>query len=282
MSDRCEECYRPIKERAVIAFEKRFHAECFVCAVCKKSFPDGKYVPYKNKPYCRSDYEKLCRKCEKVITSGSTVFSGEMYHIGCLKCSLCRTSLLEGDAYELDGAPYCKSDYQLEMRIHNRDSNNSSTKVKSSDSSQHTGALKAAPSTEGKESQHISSSSSSSSQKCEYCGDPVDGKKLIHGLSVYHGACFKCSSCFNPIPIEEEFSQGKFGILCSNCSRRSCSVCKKVIAPEDNEIEYSGDKMHADCLKCSTCHRVLNPKETYQFRLKTYCLRDYSAARIAK
>eukprot|EP01103_Thecamoeba_quadrilineata_P003028 TRINITY_DN12862_c0_g1_i1.p1 TRINITY_DN12862_c0_g1~~TRINITY_DN12862_c0_g1_i1.p1 ORF type:complete len:281 (-),score=32.07 TRINITY_DN12862_c0_g1_i1:58-900(-) len=279
MAERCDECYRPIKERAVIALDKRFHPDCFVCTVCKKPFSDGRYVPHKNRPYCRTDYEKLCTKCDKVISSGSMIFNGEKFHVGCLKCNLCRKTLLDGEVFEIDSNPFCKSDYDLESRLHNRENSSSKTRaseVQTGSSKISSSSAKAAPSSEAKEDRNTSSCSV---QKCEYCGEPVSDKKLIRGLRAYHEDCFKCSSCFNPIQTED-FTQGKFGIVCSSCSAKTCSVCKNVIGSEDKEIEFCGDKMHADCLKCTTCHRVLNPKDSYQFRLKPYCMRDYSAAKL--
>jgi len=70
MAEKCDECFRPIKERKILAMDKCFHPECFVCTHCKKAFADGKYMENKNKPYCKFCFNKLCEKCNKVIALG--------------------------------------------------------------------------------------------------------------------------------------------------------------------------------------------------------------------
>jgi len=237
-------------------------------------------------------------------------------HTSCFKCSLCRKQLADGEFFELEGKAYCKSDYELEKRLSNRDKKASQDNITRSSSSSSSSSSNTNPTTTtkvipastkaaagfGSSSSNTSSSkifenddevvidviqnkksdsSSSSSQKCEYCGEPIEGKRMNFGMRVYHEACFKCSNCFSPIPPEDEFKQGKLGIVCLKCSSRACSVCKQVIAEEETPHEFYGEKMHLKCFKCYKCNCVLDPKNSYEFRRKPYCLRDYSAARVS-
>jgi len=302
-----------ITDKTILALDKKFHEDCFRCAHCKKPFPGGKHIPHKGKAFCRTDYERLCPKCDKVVVSGAAEFGGKRYHKDCLKCSLCRKAVGdEGDCYELDGKPFCKTDYDLEIRIAKKTGGGGGGAAKrepslssfssSSSSSDSNTVTKALPTStrstasssssapkvafDLKEDRDEPSSSSSSSSsgplpKCEYCGEPVEGRRMNFASKVYHDSCFKCSSCFTPIPADADFTQGKFGIVCLKCRSMECTVCKGVIPEGETPVEFYGDKMHAKCFKCSKCKCVLNPKESYEFRRKPYCLRDYSAARVA-
>jgi len=283
--ERCEECMRPIKDRSTIAMDKRFHPECFVCTHCKKPFPDGKFIPHKGKPYCRSDFANMCLKCDKVITSGYIEFEQEKYHPACFKCHLCRKSLAESEFFELDGKPYCKSDYELEKRLSSKKDNKKDVlepakpeQTKSSSAS----SVSIVPAPSKRKEEDDPPISSGYGPKCDYCGETVEGRRLNHANKVYHEECFKCSACFSPISPDSEFTFGKFGIVCLKCNSRTCSVCKGVIPPEETPFEKNGNKMHAKCFQCTTCKCVLNPKEAYEFRLKPYCMPHYSAARVMK
>jgi len=271
---------------------------------CKKQFIGGKYFPHNGQPYCRSDFENLCVKCDKVIADGDMkTFKGLNYHASCIRCALCRKSLATEKIFELNDKPYCKSDFDLESRISSKGkSRSSSSSLLSSDppsstttstasantSSYTTSAVVVSNKSTSTRSEPPPPSSTSSSslnqplQKCEYCGEEIQGKKIEIGVKMYHDACWKCSACFTPIPADAEFKQGKHGIICLSCSSRTCSVCHQVIPEGETVVDFHGDKMHANCFRCCKCKCVLTSSTLYELRRQPYCLRDYSSARAAK
>jgi len=139
----------------------------------------------------------------------------------------------------MNGKPYCKSDYDLEKRINKRSAAAATTISTKMNTTINTTTIP------GKERSFSDPAPMREPTPigCDYCGDPVRE----------HGTCLKCAS-------------------------RNCSLCHRIIPPDQNPIELNADQQfHAKCFKCSHCHQVLNPKEFYVVKGEPYCLRDYSS-----
>jgi len=58
----CPGCFRRIgEEEHVLALGAAWHAKCFVCTSCKKSFPDGKFLHRDGKPFCKDHIKGYAR-----------------------------------------------------------------------------------------------------------------------------------------------------------------------------------------------------------------------------
>eukprot|EP00474_Spongospora_subterranea_P008999 CRZ09457.1 hypothetical protein [Spongospora subterranea] len=102
----------------------RFHWECASCSVCGKNAvmdsPESYHIINHNPVsiVCHQDYIQLstiveCPSCKNTIEMGQnrTLVAGTPYHLDCLRCSICQTSLLHRTIYEHNGKLICHSDY---------------------------------------------------------------------------------------------------------------------------------------------------------------------------
>lgn len=55
----CASCQKPIVGRCVVALQKRYHPEHFVCAFCTKQLAKGTFKDNEGKPYCTTCFTKL-------------------------------------------------------------------------------------------------------------------------------------------------------------------------------------------------------------------------------
>ncbi|VDP21513.1 unnamed protein product [Soboliphyme baturini] len=74
----CQECYQVLRQKITCVsckatIEKKafhelggfWHKSCFVCQICRKGFPNNKYYPVMNKPYCSQHAKELMRESSK-------------------------------------------------------------------------------------------------------------------------------------------------------------------------------------------------------------------------
>ncbi|XP_070557778.1 paxillin-like [Ptychodera flava] len=125
---RCEnaKCKKPIVGEIVVALNRKWHRECFVCEKCKKQFKDGSFSVRDGKPYCREDYEKeflggkkkpkKCEGCGKKIKTKWVEALGQPWHCECFVCEKCKEQLfgeIEGSFNRKDDKPYCDKCIEL-------------------------------------------------------------------------------------------------------------------------------------------------------------------------
>ncbi|KAK0410904.1 hypothetical protein QR680_005386 [Steinernema hermaphroditum] len=48
---KCKKCQRFVSETYISAMNHNWHLGCFLCTVCAKPFPGGRFVEYHGKPY---------------------------------------------------------------------------------------------------------------------------------------------------------------------------------------------------------------------------------------
>ncbi|PSN56490.1 hypothetical protein C0J52_08446 [Blattella germanica] len=93
---RCAACNKPIKEKVVVALEREWHEDHFVCSSCGKKLAGANFFEKDGAPYCQSDYNNLfapkCNYCKRPITDAAIMALGEKYHQECFKCSVSATS----------------------------------------------------------------------------------------------------------------------------------------------------------------------------------------------
>jgi paxillin len=85
----CAKCGKPIDDQVVVAMEKKFHTECFVCEDGKHKIGEGEhFYLHFDKVYCPKHFESLftakCDVCKKELDAGYTKQEGKSYHSQCV------------------------------------------------------------------------------------------------------------------------------------------------------------------------------------------------------
>jgi len=233
MSERCGACFKKIDGTYITALNEIWHPDCFVCEHCKKPFPNGKYLSYKGKAYCKTDYEYICQTCGKVIAEKFVTVGNDRYHTYCLKCQVCK-KVIGSAFYSLNDKYLCKEDYDLE--------------------------LKAGPT--------YSKPASTSGDICSACAKPIlYGNPIIAEGKKYHNYCLVCEACHNVISGSYEKYKGQ--ILCTKCKDFICSKCGKVI--DDDFVTLEGHKIHGQCLTCVYCDKRVDYRSFLKVKGKPCC-----------
>ncbi|KAJ3303589.1 hypothetical protein HDV03_003666 [Kappamyces sp. JEL0829] len=117
----CLECKQPIRDPndgfEIEILGGWFHANCFYCTVCTKTFDDDNpFVPHEGKSYCELHYEQLflstCAACNKPITDGKISHAfGRVFHARHLRCHICKHRI-RGPHVEHNGKAFCQTDYE--------------------------------------------------------------------------------------------------------------------------------------------------------------------------
>ena len=121
LAPQCGFCRELVSEKALVALNKVWHVDHFLCTQC--STPLGvnedtqivNYFIHDGKAYCREDYEKLfaspCKGCEKPILESLIVCKNASWHESCFRCVDCGRTFEHQVYYEIDGMPYCEEHF---------------------------------------------------------------------------------------------------------------------------------------------------------------------------
>eukprot|EP00899_Mesostigma_viride_P020707 jgi/Mesvir1/28638/Mv15063-RA.1 len=126
----CAGCKKTIQSKVITAMDKEWHADCFCCELCKKSFVDEDGEMEKFRPHgestavCEDCYASnvapQCFTCGKPCTGTegpnfngdqpkSTIIAlGRHFHKECFKCSYC-SRRLTGSFYVRNNRPVCST-----------------------------------------------------------------------------------------------------------------------------------------------------------------------------
>jgi len=108
----CGGCGLAMTGQGVMALNKPWHKECFVCTTCGTSLMKGGFHEHEGKLYCPSHYEEQfaakCHECHKPIKGQYLQIDNHDYHPECFVCTQCRGSLAAGYITR-GGKPYCGS-----------------------------------------------------------------------------------------------------------------------------------------------------------------------------
>uniref|UniRef100_A0A8C6T9C1 ISL LIM homeobox 2 n=1 Tax=Neogobius melanostomus TaxID=47308 RepID=A0A8C6T9C1_9GOBI len=102
-----------------------WHAACLKCAECSQHLDEASTCFVRNgKTYCKRDYMWLfgikCSKCNKSISRNDLVMRarGNVYHMGCFRCTVCSRHLLPGDEFSLrDEELLCRADHSALLEL---------------------------------------------------------------------------------------------------------------------------------------------------------------------
>jgi hypothetical protein len=99
----------------LIALDKQYHPQCFVCSYCKKVFANTSFYLEDGLPYCEQDWNELfttkCIACALPIEAGDRWVEAlnNNYHSQCFRCTVCARNLEGESFYAKGGKPYCKA-----------------------------------------------------------------------------------------------------------------------------------------------------------------------------
>lgn len=84
----CAKCGKPIDDKVVMAMDKKFHTECFICEDSKHKIGEGEhFYLHFDKVYCLKHFESLfttkCEVCKKELDAGYMKLNGKCYHAAC-------------------------------------------------------------------------------------------------------------------------------------------------------------------------------------------------------
>uniref|UniRef100_A0A2I9LPF9 PDZ and LIM protein Zasp isoform X3 n=1 Tax=Centruroides hentzi TaxID=88313 RepID=A0A2I9LPF9_9SCOR len=111
----CAKCNKRIKEECLIALDKHWHTDCFICAYCNKPFGNDSFFLEDGLPYCEKDWNELfttkCVGCGFPIEAGDRWVEAlnNNYHSQCFKCTICHKNLEGQSFYAKAGRPICKA-----------------------------------------------------------------------------------------------------------------------------------------------------------------------------
>lgn len=112
----CGGCGVLIRGPFLLALDKAFCPNHFLCSVCNRGLEDCGFVEEDGKLYCEADYARLlapnCARCGQVALGQIVKALDRTWHPHCFLCTHCRAPLQGQDFHVEDGAPYCQSDWQ--------------------------------------------------------------------------------------------------------------------------------------------------------------------------
>ncbi len=200
----CAGCKKPMGYGEYTeVFGKEYHADCFVCSICSKPFPDGAYVDYNSTPAhgaCASARDKaagssassssgvpkkalsdseVCSACGKPFQGGDDVckLQGDggkalYFHEKCVVCADC-------------GKPIGSTKYGM-----------------SHGKPVHVECMHHADVTQDK----AAVSEFAEDDMCQRCNERIQGqRKTVPGFGHFHLTCFKCSKCNLGIRSDQKF-----------------------------------------------------------------------------
>jgi len=250
-TSRCYKCKVVISSAIKLkALGKEWHQECFTCNKCGIELKGG-FFPHEGEPYCETDYDdmflKKCSKCNRSIdNSYFDDRKGGIYHEDCFRCTSCNKVL--GDAFfwkddkiqcqscgatkvtvptnsghlNFGGAKCLKCSKHFEngarvLNIEGKQYHESCFTCFVCGSTIGTGSYTIAPN-EYDRFCCTNCAESGKADKCAKCGQVLLGTKINALGKKWHNACFKCSSCGDPIPQHNDFFTASNGLpLCKSC-----------------------------------------------------------------
>ena len=304
----CPRCKGKVFEAEKMKTRKfLFHKNCFSCKNCKHHLDYSTLHESKDgEAYCKMCYinifftsgknsfmepksipamegDQACIRCNcKVFDTEKVMSSHGIYHLACLSCSNCATSLSQANFYAgPEKGIYCRNCYDS---IHGR---------------------RARSRSRGPLNLTQFQAEENDENRCMGCGGKIfEAEKFATCFGAYHAPCFRCSKCSKSLHTSAESACSRNGqVLCRQCYGREKS--KSVVAENDENLIYAksiseshiiqaeygdpfgcprcagkvfeAEKMkmkngcyHKKCFTCIECHRPMDyslavdgPEEVY-------------------
>ena len=112
----CYRCSRNIRGPFIVALDKTFCPEHFVCDKCGTDMVELGFVETPDgKIFCEEDYGRYmaprCHRCRQAIIGTVVKALSAEWHTDCFTCAHCGKSIAGGMFHVEDGKPYCEKDY---------------------------------------------------------------------------------------------------------------------------------------------------------------------------
>ncbi|TKR79905.1 hypothetical protein L596_014056 [Steinernema carpocapsae] len=121
---KCGFCHASVGKEAVVAMNRPWHSEHFLCSECNQPIRQT-YQIANNNPFCINcfamKHNSRCAGCNEVLPEKCLKAMDKHWHPHCFVCSLCRRPLPNGEYYLIDNQPYdldCHWAKRLEKRNH--------------------------------------------------------------------------------------------------------------------------------------------------------------------
>ncbi|KAI6173051.1 hypothetical protein M3Y98_01040800 [Aphelenchoides besseyi] len=118
----CGLCDSSLGEEAVVALNRLWHPDHFICAACKKpirqTFQVGNGAAYCVQCFA-STFNPKCAACNETLVDTCLMALDKHFHPRCFVCSLCSKPLPNGEYYLVDDKPYdldCHWEKRLDKR----------------------------------------------------------------------------------------------------------------------------------------------------------------------
>uniref|UniRef100_A0A1I7Z739 LIM zinc-binding domain-containing protein n=1 Tax=Steinernema glaseri TaxID=37863 RepID=A0A1I7Z739_9BILA len=118
----CGLCHSSVGEEAVIAMNRLWHPEHFVCSGCRRPIKQT-YQIADDKSYCvkcfASKHNPRCSGCHETLLETCLQALDKHWHPQCFCCAMCKRPLPNGEYFLVDDKPYdldCHWAKRLEKR----------------------------------------------------------------------------------------------------------------------------------------------------------------------
>lgn len=243
----CAACGRVFGEQGyVLALDRRWHEECFLCSVCKISLADCGFAEIEGKLLCEDDYAaSFAPKCGKCLESivGPYVNAMDLaWHPEHFVCAECDEPFENGVFRRHEGKPYCDEHYKLlhAPKCSACDKPVTGKCFQNDGRTFHQECFRCAaghPIEEGSTffnheeylfcEEHYKQIAL---PQCEICSEPIEGEYFTVRKKPYHANCFQCADCTKSL-TDGRFDLYEGKLLCVPCARtaklEAVSVSKK-------------------------------------------------------
>jgi len=111
----CSGCNQVIQGNFIVALDKKWHPDHFVCTTCKSPFTkEGKCMEKNGMPYCENHYKDLflrCKLCNEIITGKVISALDSVWHEEHVACKVCLKPYTQG-FFTHEGYIFCPMHYQ--------------------------------------------------------------------------------------------------------------------------------------------------------------------------
>nr|CAG4648638.1 EOG090X05KU [Polyphemus pediculus] len=243
---RCDDGFEP-HEKIVNSNGELWHPQCFVCAQCFRSFPDGIFYEFEGRKYCEHDFQMLfapcCGRCGEFIIGRVIKAMNANWHPQCFLCEMCNKELADLGFIRYQNQALC-----------------------------HDCNAKAKAASLGK---HV----------CHKCHSMIDDRPLRFRGEVYHPYHFNCSSCGIELNADAREVKSRPGftanemneLYCLRCHDKMgipiCGACRRPI--EERVVTALGKNFHVEHFVCAKCEKPFLGHRHYEKKGLAYCETHY-------
>ncbi|GLV43738.1 steamer duck [Carabus blaptoides fortunei] len=231
----------------VVGQYELWHQQCFVCAQCFRTFPEGVFYEFEGRKYCEHDFHVLfapcCGKCGEFVIGRVIKAMNANWHPNCFRCEMCTGELADSGFIRNAGRALC-----------------------------HECNAKAKAVGLGK-------------YVCHKCHGIIDDKPLRFRGEVYHPYHFNCTACHVELDSNAREVRSRPGfaandmneLYCLRCHDKMgipiCGACRRPI--EERVVTALGKHWHVEHFVCAKCEKPFFGHRHYEKKGLAYCETHY-------